>query len=167
MLLVHAGVCDFLESHIMISLEQKFRFSCTVIIMYLMTPVTLWVQLFVLIVTSVTLWMWLSVLSDCCDLLGASVFHLITHLIFRVQMIALIHVMTPVTLGIELFVLKACSFIFRHFFWRIWAIGPMDPKNQAIISSILQCPKGSPKPLSEAPGAGFKLSFGCNKLWSN
>ncbi len=22
--------------------------------------------------------------------------------------------------------IKACSLIFRHFFWRIWGIGPMD-----------------------------------------
>ncbi len=32
---------------------------------------------------------------------------------------------------------KACSLIFRHFFWRIWGIGPMDRINNSISSLIL------------------------------
>ncbi len=32
--------------------------------------------------------------------------------------------------------LKACSLIFRHFFWRIWSIGPMDRIDNSISSLI-------------------------------
>ncbi len=34
--------------------------------------------------------------------------------------------------------LKACSLIFRHFFGRIWGIGPMDRIDNSISSFILE-----------------------------
>ncbi len=36
---------------------------------------------------------------------------------------------------------------FSPFFWRLWDIGPTDLKNQSVFFLILQCPKGSQKPL--------------------
>ncbi len=42
--------------------------------------------------------------------------------------------------GLKIFVvvIKACSLIFRHLFWRFWDIGPMDRIDNSIFSLILE-----------------------------